>query len=226
MSDPRVSVVLPVRNGERYLDEAVESVARQDPPPAELIAVDDGSTDGTVAVLARHPLVRVLRQPATGAAAALNRAIAACSGDIVGFCDADDLWEPGRLRGQLDTLAEQPAAGIVGGLVVEFLSPDAPELAGTLRVNPAADRTRLLGSVLVRRDVLRDIGPLDETLRHGYNIDWMSRAEAAGVEVAWFDHVVLHRRIHTTNMGHDTEVARADLLQVLRRDRARRAGRP
>jgi glycosyltransferase involved in cell wall biosynthesis len=215
--------VIAVRDGGSHLADALDSVLGQRPAPLEVVAVDDGSTDGTPAALAAYaPSVRTLRQPPSGHAVALNRGVGETRGALVAFCDADDRWVPGRLGAQLDALAADPDVDMVGGLVEEFLSPDASDLAGRVRVSDAPVRVRLLQALVVRRHTLDRVGRFDESLRHGVAIDWISRADALGARVGWVDTVVVQRRIHHGNMGHDTGPARADLLAVLRRDRQRR----
>jgi glycosyltransferase involved in cell wall biosynthesis len=219
-----VSVVMPVRDGARYLAEALESVLGQVPVPFELIVVDDGSTDSTPDVLGAYVgAVRVIRQSASGQPAALNRGIGEASGTVVGFCDADDRWVAGRLARQVAALQRAPGVDIVGGAVEEFLSPDALDIGGTVRVTTGAVRARLLGALLARREVLDRVGNFDPSLRHGSGIDWISRADALGVRLEWIDSPVLQRRVHAANLGHETDIARADLLRVIRRDRQRRA---
>ncbi|MCP2264684.1 glycosyltransferase family 2 protein [Promicromonospora thailandica] len=93
---PRVSVVLPTYNREAVLPTAIATVLDQTVPVHELLVVDDGSTDGTAAVVDRiaghDPRVRYLHQPNSGASAARNRGIAEASGDVIAFQDSDDLW--------------------------------------------------------------------------------------------------------------------------------------
>jgi glycosyltransferase involved in cell wall biosynthesis len=222
-----VSVVVAVRDGAAHLAEALDSVLTQQPVPSEVVVVDDGSTDGTPDLLATYEAsVRGVRQERLGIGAALNRGIAASSGDLVAFCDADDRWLPGRVAAQLAAFESGPEVDVVGGRVVEFLSPEAAELSGRVRVSGAPARARLLQALVVRRAALLAVGPFDESLRHGVGLDWVSRADAHGLRVAWIDDVVVERRIHRANMGHETDAARADLLAVLRRDRRRRASAP
>src|SRR5205807_956367 len=94
-SRPRVSVVMPVRDGERFLVESVESVLGQTLSDLELIVVDDGSTDGTPGLLAglarRDARVRVQTQPHGGLAAALNAGCAPASASLIARMDADDV---------------------------------------------------------------------------------------------------------------------------------------
>jgi len=221
---PTVSVVVPVRDGARYLGEALDSVLAQLPADSEVVAVDDGSTDTTMAVLATYePDVRTVQQSPSGLGVALNRGVAETRGALVAFCDADDRWVPGRLTAQLAAIDADPGLDIVGGSVDEFLSPDATDLAGRVRIADGPVQVRLLQALLVRRATLERVGAFDESLRHGVGIDWVSRADALGTRVGWIDMVVVQRRIHHANMGHDTTSARADLIAVMRRDRRRRA---
>jgi glycosyltransferase involved in cell wall biosynthesis len=106
MAHDLVSVIMPVYNAETWLPCAVDSVLAQQHRRLELVAVDDGSRDGSIAILeaAAHTdaRVRVLRQPHNGGvAAARNAGIAAAVGDYIAFLDADDWWHPAKLERQL-----------------------------------------------------------------------------------------------------------------------------
>jgi len=111
---PRVSILLPCRNAEATVDEALRSLQQQTQDDFEIIAVDDGSVDGTAAIL-RHwasldGRVRTVRTPASGIVAALNTAAAHARGAILARMDADDVAAPERLQRQVALLGE--SAGI------------------------------------------------------------------------------------------------------------------
>ncbi len=120
----RVSVVLPVYNEERLLEEALDSLLGQTERDFEVIAVDDGSTDGTPALLdrfaAQHGRVRPVQQPHAGIVAALNRGLAEAQGAYVARMDADDVANPERLRLQADFLDRERGIGLVSSRV-EYL---------------------------------------------------------------------------------------------------------
>lgn len=118
MTAPRISVLMPVRNAGAYLRSAVDSVLRQTFADFELIAIDDGSTDGSFTTLhsiAEHdPRVRVVAGPARGVARALNHAAQLARGEYFARMDADDVTEPGRFAAQLDFLDSNPGCVAVG----------------------------------------------------------------------------------------------------------------
>src|SRR5712675_1199611 len=97
----RVSVIIPTYNSGRLVVEAVESALAQTLAPAEILVVDDGSTDDTRDRLAKFgPPVSYIHQENQGVAAARNRGIRAATGDLVAFLDADDVWHPKKLERQ------------------------------------------------------------------------------------------------------------------------------
>lgn len=113
---PRVSVILPVYNCADYLMEAVESILGQTYPDFELIAINDGSRDGTAALLdaLRDPRVRVIHQENMGLAITLNKGIVLASGEFIARQDADDVSRPERLAKQVEYLDAHPACGLLG----------------------------------------------------------------------------------------------------------------
>ncbi len=97
--DPRISVVIPTYNRASLLPSAVESVQRQTTQPAEILVVDDGSTDATSDVLARFgDTVRRLHQSNAGASQARNAGVEAAGGEWIAFLDSDDIWLPGHIE--------------------------------------------------------------------------------------------------------------------------------
>ena len=171
MSAPRVSVLLPVRDGARFLREALDSVLAQTLADFELLVVDDGSTDETPEILASvgDERLRVLRQEPAGLVAALERGIGEARAPYLARMDADDVSLPRRLERQLAALVD--GVGLVGcgvermdetGSVLgsHMLPPDdAPLRRRLLLRNPFAH-----GSVVVRREALERAG--------GYRADY------------------------------------------------------
>lgn len=113
---PVISVVMPVHNAERYIDESVKSILAQEPADIELIVVDDGSTDASVARLESigDSRMRIIRQSNQGVARALMTGMEQARAAIIARHDADDVALPGRLSAPLGLLRARPEIGIVG----------------------------------------------------------------------------------------------------------------
>lgn len=126
MSGPRVSVIVPVRDEELYLGEALDSLAAQTLENHEVVVVDDGSTDGTAGLAEsyarRDPRVRVFRQTALGMIAASERARAEPRAPLLARLDGDDIALPDRLELQVEAIEEEGLAA-VGGQVEYFPEP-------------------------------------------------------------------------------------------------------
>lgn len=124
MSSPLVSVLLPVRDAAPYLATCLGSLERQTLADLEVVAVDDGSRDGSAELLdawaRRDARVRVLHREPAGLVASLNAGLVACRGAMVARMDADDVCHPRRLELQVSLLTERPDLGAVSCLVRHF----------------------------------------------------------------------------------------------------------
>lgn len=114
---PRISILMPVRNEERYLHAALNSLYRQTLAEWELLVVDDGSSDATASILAQaarsDERVRVIRRTGGGLVAALNAGLEACRGPLLARMDGDDICHPRRLELQANYLDAHPDTGLV-----------------------------------------------------------------------------------------------------------------
>jgi glycosyltransferase involved in cell wall biosynthesis len=210
-----ISVIMCVRNGQKFIAQALDSVAAQELAPVETLIVDDGSTDNTAEIACSHELrPTLIRQEARGLAAALNTGIASISRGLVCFLDHDDVWPADRLRLLYETFCcDHPVDAVFGQIVNtdEYLNPVSDPV-----------RARLLTTMLIQSKVLRKIGAFRTDVSHGANVDWISRAEHAGLRSSFRDRVVLWRRIHGSNSGvRDRQTARSDMLRIIRDHHAR-----
>ena len=118
---PLVSIVAPCYNAEQYLEEAITSIFAQDYPNFEVIIVDDGSSDNSVAMLKQlqqtHDF-QLYTQANQGVSAALNHGLRYAKGDYVSTPDLDDIMLPQSLRIRVDYLEQQPQVGCVGALII------------------------------------------------------------------------------------------------------------
>lgn len=170
-ANPRVSVLLPVYNGERDLPTALDSILAQTIQDWELIAVDDGSTDRSGQILqdyaARDDRFRIIRRSNGGVAAALNDALAAAGGEFCARMDADDIALPERLGLQVEYLERNPNCVAVGTQVI-LIDEDGDEIGpmkGLPTDHESIDRALLSfawpivhPSVMMRTDALCKIG--------------------------------------------------------------------
>ena len=222
MSPPLpVSVVIPVFNGEAFLAEAIASVLAQTEPPAEIIVVDDGSTDGTAAVARDFgERIHLLQQTNQGASAARNHGIRVAQGELLTFLDADDQFTPDALARQLRRIRRHPEAEIVLG---QFRDYRGPSTAGGNPPGPADEQLfTSFGCALIRRSVFATVGPLREDLRLAEDWDWFTRAREANLRFLIHRDVVLHRRLHEQNLTRQREAGAKFVLEALRRSLARR----
>jgi glycosyltransferase involved in cell wall biosynthesis len=124
MALPSVSILMPVRNEERFLPAALASIWRQTLKDWELVAVDDGSTDATPDILEKaskdDPRIRVLRPAERGLVPALNAGLEACRARLVARMDADDISHPRRLELQHSFLSGNPAIGLAASAFRHF----------------------------------------------------------------------------------------------------------
>lgn len=136
---PQASIIVPAYNVAETLGETLRSLLAQTHPDFEIVVVDDGSTDRTVAVARSFgdPRIRVVQQPNRGLAGARNTGIAAARGAYVGFCDADDLWRPTKLAAHVAHLQANPEVGL------SYSGSELIDAAG--RPTGLAQRPRLRG---------------------------------------------------------------------------------
>lgn len=169
---PRISVVIPCYNSAAFVAATIESVLAQTLPPSEIILIDDGSTDNTVEVLAGYgDRIRLMRRDNGGPAAARNLGISVAGGDFIAFLDSDDLWEPHKLARQMEKFRAFPETALVFSEAMMFREEGGVKLPVS-RIGYTADptfRQLLFGdfipnsTVVVRRDCLEAVGPLDES---------------------------------------------------------------
>jgi glycosyltransferase involved in cell wall biosynthesis len=228
-----VSIVVAVYNGAPFLAEALDSAVGQDYAPLEVVVVDDGSTDATPDVIARYPEVVALRQSNAGPGAARNTGIAAASGELIAFVDADDVLPTGKVSIQARYLRDHPDVAVVLGRQETRMEGGVDEPHWLERPTwlpktiPWDGREEIPPMTMVaRREAFDRIGSFDTRFRFGDDLDWLLRAHEAGVGLAMVDEVVLTRRVHRDNLTADQAALTREMLMCLRaRIERARAGR-
>jgi succinoglycan biosynthesis protein ExoA len=203
---PTFSIIVPMRNEERYVAETIESLVRQDYPPerVEILVVDGRSSDGSRDIVARlartHPALRLLGNPRLVAAAARNIGIGAARGRFIGIVDCHSFVNPDFL-GNAERLFEDTGADCLGRPVELVIPTDSylQRVIGVARtswlghhlVSPRYGRAQgrvspLSVGILYRREVFDRIGLFNEKFAACEDVEFNSRLERAGL-TAWTD---------------------------------------
>lgn len=208
MSDPLISILMPVYNGARFLQEAVASVLAQEVPGFELLIIDDGSVDESAAIASRinDKRIRLIRNEANlGLVRTLNRGLDEARGPFIARCDADDLWLPARLRAQLLLLRLQPTVALVG-TNAELIDENGA-YRGQFRSAPTHDllcwdlcfRNPFVHStVLFRRSIAQELGGYRE-IPAAEDFDLWSRI-AERHRIASVPHPLVKYRLHSSSV--------------------------
>ena len=195
MSTPAVSVIIPTYNRARYIAEAVQSVLQQTVPVLEILVVDDGSTDETIAAVPDHPWVRVIARPHTGIAPTVNHGVTQARGDVLAFLDSDDRWVPTKLELQLARLDSYAPPELIFGQARIFYE-DQPASQPEEIVNGIGR-----SALLLRQSTFERIGPFPEQSDAHDVLDWYARAQELKIPTHIIPTVLFERRIHDQNEG-------------------------
>ena len=223
----RFSIVTPTLDRREMLVEALDSVARQDWTQLEHIVVDGGSADGTLELVASRPELRLVGGPDSGVYDALNKGIAAATGDVVGFLNSDDAYEAGAFAAVAKAFAEDTSCDSVCGsarLLADGEVIEVYDREEDKRLTSA--RTALLGASIVnarffRRPALDRIGPFSTEFRIVSDRDFLMRAITLGIRTKAIDNLVYTYRRHHASLSFSGEAAQRptiwpELLAVAR----------
>jgi len=194
--------------------------------PAQVIVVDDGSTDRTADIVAAtNRSIVYLRQSQAGPAAARNLGVEAASGKYLAFIDSDDLWLPDKLARQVDYLSSHPETAMVFGMTKHFYSPETDDdfrkqYACPEEILPG----RHPGAMLLKKETFLNVGPFDGTLKMGEFIEWQARAKALQLASHVQPDIVMLRRVHPSNYGITHKDRRKDYLTIVKGMLAKKKG--
>lgn len=200
---PLISVIIPVYNGEKTIKTTIDSVLNQTFTDFELLVVNDGSQDSTLAVVneIQDARIRVFSFPNSGVSASRNRGLAEAKGEFISFLDADDLWTPDKLETQLKALQENPQAAVAYSCT-DWIDESGQFLraGGHMTVNGNAYEKLLLrdfvesgSNPLIRRQALEEVGTFDESLAFAEDWDLWLRLAARYEYVAVPSAQILYR---------------------------------
>ena len=215
---PKVTAIMPVLNGERFIDEAIQSIADQTYKNIEFVVLDDGSTDGTFQRIEafRNKLeVRYVRHESPlGIAASVNDGLRHATGDMIAFLDHDDAWFPEFLETQVSYLEGHPDVGMVhcdfqtidrdGRIIEKSVAACRGRVRPSGNVFPQLfmDSFIVGNSVLIRRECFTRLGVFDESLPWGdYNM-WLRISRHYKIDYV--------NKVLTKYRQHQTQWSRTD----------------
>ncbi len=228
MTDPVVSIVMPVYNSERFLRDAVAGALAQTFDGFELIAIDDGSTDGSKAILdelaASDPRIRVISRPNMGISATRNEGTQLARGAFIAVMDSDDISLPNRLELHVTYLRAHPDSVAVGGRVL-LVDPDNEPLCVSDLFEPTHEsicaamlegRSGAIShpSCMIRRDALRTIGGYDERYKIAEDYDMFLRLAEVG-RLGNVPETVVRYRQHLASTCHRLPVQMYNAIKAI-----------
>jgi len=205
-TDPEISVIMSVYNGERYLREAIDSILTQTFSDFEYIIIDDGSTDSSVDIIRSYSdsRIRLIQQKNAGLAAALNKGIELAKAKYIARMDADDISHPNRLMLQYSYMLNHNDIDILGGhaylideegvTIGEKLKPTTPK---ALRRSMEYACPLIHPTYLVKSKVYRDMGGYDVRFSNAEDYEFLLRAFDSGKSIVNINKYLLCYRVRT-----------------------------
>jgi glycosyltransferase involved in cell wall biosynthesis len=225
---PTISVLMAVYHGQEYLREAIDSIRAQTVGDFEFVIIDDGSTDGSLAILREYEStdqrIRIITRPNKGLTKSLNEGIAVCRGEFIARMDSDDVALPDRFEKQLNLLRSNPELIAVGGDVMRIdadgsrlNSPRMPithdEIEADLLIGKGGALVH--PALMIRRSALVEAGGYREKFKTAQDLDLYLRLARKG-KLANVPDVVLKYRIHGGSVSHaKREQQDRDVYQIL-----------
>ena len=221
---PRVSVIIPAYNAEKYLEEALSSVFAQTYTDYEVIVIDDGSTDSTREILAPYrERIRYVWQENQGVSAARNHGIYLARGELIAFLDADDLFLPHKLQQQVAVFDKFPQLGIVnsGFRIINDAGNTRGEVKWWKDI-PKLDyeawllyKPVLPSAMMFRRSWLEQVGGFDARFFAGEDIDLTLRMIARGCQAEWLSEITTCYRIHHQSVTRSNTVKQVQNTETM-----------
>jgi glycosyltransferase involved in cell wall biosynthesis len=230
---PVVSIIIPCYNTAQYLGEAIASALAQTFSEFELLIIDDGSTDSTPEIAScflSDSRVRYIRQDNMGLSAARNKGIELSQGEFIALLDADDIWDPEKLKSQLDAFDNMPDCGLVFtdystfdeyGIIASEKNSVILETLNLLDFDTLYCRNNFIypSTVMIRRGLFETVGDFDVTLKSAEDYDmWLRIAKAS--RLAGIGSRLVRIRQHGSNMSLNIPRMLENEIAVIEKNRS------
>jgi glycosyltransferase involved in cell wall biosynthesis len=196
----KISVIVPLYNTEKYIEEAILSLLNQTINIDQIIVVDDGSTDNGAEIVKKYPKIELIQKENEGLKKTLNCGLSHATGDIIGFLDADDRWKTDKLKVQLDYLVNHPDVDVA------FVNSERFKMVKLENGKSHEEKIdvmsgKTLPTGLYRKKVFDVVGVFSvENQFHNF-MEWLDRAQFKNINMVMINEVLYERRIHDSNMG-------------------------
>jgi glycosyltransferase involved in cell wall biosynthesis len=211
-----ISVIVAVKNGERYLGRCLQSIENQSHPFDEIILVDGRSNDRTVEIARTFPKVTIVNQTGHGIADAYNCGISAATGDLIAFLSHDDEWTSDALAVRLRYLEDHPETAFVRALAQSRLEPGHTPPPGFRLELLDGPHGGAMETLLARREVFTTVGLFDTRFSSAEDLDWFARAKDLGVTSATVERSIVHKSVHDSNLSLTDPGGSRAMLTLLR----------
>jgi GT2 family glycosyltransferase len=214
---PLISIIVPVYNGEEFIQEAIDSILLQNYPSLEIVIVNDGSTDNSESIIkSLNVNLKYIYQENAGPAAARNRGICESSGEFIAFLDIDDFWPEFNLDLLVREILDEPGIQVVHGYA-QLLKKNESTGEWEFTANPKESFPGYIGAGLYRKSVFEEVGLFDPALSFGEDSDWFNRANEMRINLKKLEAVTLYVRRHRKNMTQGKNLKELNVLRVFKK---------
>jgi glycosyltransferase involved in cell wall biosynthesis len=224
-----VATIVAVKNGEKYIRRALDSIVKQSRPPDEILIVDGRSTDATCEIARSYDNVCVMTQPGLGIADAYNAGVLEARSDLVAFLSHDDEWTTDKLAVQAAIFETEPGV-MLSTAKARFVAENPDSLPPGFRPEllQGSHTAHVVETLVARRELFRQIGLFDTSFNVAEDVEWFARVKDAGINWRVARQVLLTKHIHRDNASLNLSKNHKDLLRAIystvRRKREKQAG--